>query len=211
MPAWFLQRRKIASAHDLWSRDLEAWLKSHASPFWGWGGSTEPDLPDRFRRTEKDAKSQAGTPPQSVFHILGPGTVGTGSLRGMPILLRLHNAGFSIWPFDPPSWPRVIEIWPRVLTGPVTKSVPAERAKYLRDHYPALTDEHFAQAAGSDDAFDAAVSALTMAAHVGKLATLPVVRDPQLLLEGIIWHPRGRPPHSGARLAMAPDSSLRSE
>jgi hypothetical protein len=41
----------------------------------------------------------------------------------------------------------------------------------------------------SEDAFDAAVSALVMLLHVDDLTRLPEERDPRLLLEGRIWFP----------------------
>ncbi|MEX0750548.1 MAG: hypothetical protein WD359_07030, partial [Dehalococcoidia bacterium] len=61
----------------------------------------------------------------------GAGAVGTGSLRGMPMLHRLHAAGMHIWPYDDPGYPLVIEIYPRLLTGPVRKSSPQARARYI--------------------------------------------------------------------------------
>jgi hypothetical protein len=110
----------------------------------------------------------------------------------MSLLHRLHGADFSIWPFDPPHWPRVVEIYPRLLTGAVNKSSAASRAEYLASHYPWLTGELSLRASSSEDAFDAAVSALTMASHLDELTALPRATDPQLVLEGGIWHPAGR-------------------
>ena len=193
LPRWFLTEHGLASVHELWSlveRDGETWLSQCDPPFWGKRGKKKPPIPHErlFRRTELDVPAPAGIRPKPVFQIFGPGAVGTGSLRGMPILRRLHSAGFSIWPFDPPGWPRVVEIWPRVLTGPVTKSSRPERAGYLQRHHPTLSQEHFALAVDSDDAFDAAVSALELAEHIDELSALPVLRDPQYLLEGVIWH-----------------------
>ena len=45
------------------------------------------------------------------------------------------------------------------------------------------------RAASSEDAFDAAVSALVMARHIDELAAPPRATDPQVKLEGLIWHP----------------------
>ena len=36
--------------------------------------------------------------PKSTFQIGGAGAVGTGSLRGMPHLLTLREAGCAVWP-----------------------------------------------------------------------------------------------------------------
>jgi hypothetical protein len=57
---------------------------------------------------------------KSIFQIGGAGAVGTGSVRGMPHLLTLAKNGFGIWPFSE-GWPRVVEIYPRALTGPLNK------------------------------------------------------------------------------------------
>jgi hypothetical protein len=46
------------------------------------------------------------------------------------------------------------------------------------------------RAAGSEDAFDAAVSALVMAAHIEEIEALQQTADPIELLEGRIWVPR---------------------
>ena len=114
LPAWFMRERGWMSAHELWAaadRDANRWLAAAKSPFWGKPGTKKPALPQHFRQTELDVPGTAGISPKSVFQIGGAGAVGTGSLRGMRLLHRLHRAGFSIWPFDPPGWPRVLEIY----------------------------------------------------------------------------------------------------
>jgi hypothetical protein len=89
----------------------------------------------------------------------------------------------------------VVEIWPRVLTGAVVKSDPAKRAEYLARYYAVLPHDLARDAASTEDAFDAAVSALKMGEHVEQLMRLPEMpRDPYGL-EGAIWAPR-----AGARL-----------
>jgi hypothetical protein len=45
------------------------------------------------------------------------------------------------------------------------------------------------RAAGSEDAFDAAVSALVMGAHAAELETMPVLSDDVSRIEGKIWRP----------------------
>ena len=80
-----------------------------------------------LRRTDRDA----GTA-KSVFQVGGAGAVGTGSIRGMPSLLALARHGFSVWPFQEPAWPRVVEIYPRALVrGRVQQLAGAERHAYL--------------------------------------------------------------------------------
>jgi hypothetical protein len=45
------------------------------------------------------------------------------------------------------------------------------------------------RAAGSEDAFDAAVSAIIMSRHRDELSALPRVTDATVRLEGWIWEP----------------------
>jgi hypothetical protein len=135
---------------------------------------------------------QAGIAPKSVFQIGGAGAVGAGSIRGMPLLCQLHLAGAMVWPFTDRGHPRVVEIYPRLLTGPVRKSDPVARRALLKTRYPRLASEYVDLAAMSDDAFDAAVSALVMVEHVEDLASLPVECDQKVRLEGRIWHPGWR-------------------
>ena len=108
----------------------------------------------------------------------------------MRTLHRLRAADFSIWPFDPPGWPLVVEIYPRLLTGPVVKSSATHREAYIAKYYPELDEQTRVRAAMSEDAFDAAVSALVMAQHTDELTNLPAANDHQAELEGLIWHPR---------------------
>jgi hypothetical protein len=195
LPAWYLDELGVTTGRELWDLACdraEAWLSACAPPFWGRGGRRRPHLPSHFRCTEMVVPPVGKIRPKSIFQVGGSGSVGTGSLRGMRLLLRLHRAGFSIWPFDPPRWPRVVEIYPRLLTGPVRKSNEADRIRYLDDHYPRLHADHRAYAASSDDAFDAAVSALVMAQYADDLSSLPALTDPQLVREGVIWHPAWR-------------------
>ena len=200
LPAWFLERRGLASAAELWAladREAESWLAGCEWPLWGRPGTRRPgDVPDHFRRTERDVPRIAGIQPKSVFQIGGAGAVGSGSLRGMRTLHRLRSAGFSIWPFDPPGWPRVIEIYPRLLTGPVVKSNVTGRADYLAAHYPDLDEHTRMRATASEDAFDAAVSALVMAKHADQLLSLPPAPDRVAVLEGLIWHPSTTQPRA---------------
>ena len=195
LPAWFLDERGLAGAPDLWAlaaREGEAWLGACEPPFWGRPNKGRPALIEHFRWTDRAVPKTGGIAPKSVFQIGGAGAVGTGSLRGMPTLRRLRDAGFSVWPFDPPGGPRVVEIYPRLLTGRVVKSDPAGRAAHLAAHQPDLPRHLRQQASDDDSAFDAALSALVMAEHPGDLAALPPLASPRLRREGVIWHPRWR-------------------
>jgi hypothetical protein len=82
----------------------------------------------------------------------------------------------------------VVEVFPRVLTGPVTKSSRDAREAYLERL--SVTAEQRGLIAGSEDAFDAAVSALVMAEHIDELLELET--EPDYALEGKIWAPRDR-------------------
>jgi hypothetical protein len=134
----------------------------------------------------------AGVAPKSVFQVGGAGSVGTGSLRGMPVLDRLFRAGACVWPFQAGGWPLVVEIYPRLLTGAVVKSNAAAREAFLQRTCPLLDAQHAQAATASEDAFDAAVSALVMAGTRSDLMALPPEPDARVRVEGRIWHPAWR-------------------
>ena len=196
-PAWFLERLGLKSVHELWAAaelEGETWLQNCSPPFWGRPGKRRPDLGGRdfYRATELAAEPIGGARPKSVFQVGGAGAVGTGSIRGMPILAALTKADFSIWPFDVPGWPRVVEIYPRALTGAVHKSSQTGRDEYLRSRDLISSAGMRTRAASSEDAFDAAVSALVMWDHRHELSQLDNQASDVTLLEGSIWYPAMR-------------------
>jgi hypothetical protein len=210
MPAWFLRSRGVDSAHALWrlvETEGESWLDMCEPPFWGRAGKRRPQAPDthHFRRTEREVRALR-LPAKSIFQIAGAGAVGTGSVRGMPYLRRLHDEGFSIWPFDPPGLPRVVEIYPRAFTAAVRKSREPDRRSHL-DRLEGIPSGLRALAAASPDAFDAALSAIEMGRHLHQLEALDGASDPKYGLEGRIWLParaseadaRSPPSGGGAR------------
>ena len=221
-PAWFVRdEHSCKSAPAFWQHladhdHAERWLtRSHEDPrFWGKPHKRPAEfsgehLHRMMRATDIDCKLIAHIPeaerqarvkgitPKSVFQIGGSGSVGTASLRGFPVLLRLREAGFRIWPFDRPltSKPLVVEMYTRLNTGAVHKSNPASRAAYLlrkrREDpaYAALSRTVMQRARGSEDAFDALVSTMVMAARRDSFATLPKPRDPLHGIEGWTWAP----------------------
>ena len=195
-PIWFMQERGYAAPRDLWAaarHEGEGWLAACAPPFWGRPGKPRPDVPEHFRRAELMA-TVGGIRAKSVFQIGGAGSVGTGSLRGMPFLADLSGAGFGIWPFDPPTKSTVVEIYPRLLTGPVNKASRQQRERYLAQSRWSITPSFAASIVGSDDAFDAAISALVMNEHGTDLRSLGPTTDPVMLLEGDVWRPPTIPP-----------------
>ena len=108
---------------------------------------------------------------------------------------KLHEAGFVIWPFDYATMDRsaVVEIYPRAWTGAVKVSRFEERRDFLAGAgYRRLSESMRNKATTTEDAFDAAVSALGMDADRGELSALPRINDPQLRMEGIIWQPNWR-------------------
>jgi hypothetical protein len=193
-PLWFCRELGASDGPGVWravAEHGEEWLATCPRPFWGRPGKKRPALPAHFRETEAHAAEELRTQPKSVFQIGGGGAVGTGSIRGMPHLETLHSAGFSIWPFQSPTLPMVLEIYPRTLTGPVVKSDPASRATYLDGRFPEMTAAHHLAAATSEDAFDAAVSAVLMARHLDEILALAWPDDGVIRLEGAIWSPVG--------------------
>lgn len=198
VPAWFIRGKRLRSAYDLWElveRHGEDWLRECPPPFWGRKGKPRGEVQSRkpqFRRTEGERVPVKGVSPKSVFQVGGAGSVGTGSLRGMPCLSKLREAGYSIWPFDPPRLPMIVEIYPRYLTGPVVKRDAVARRLYLA-HYEAEIGGFAREAASSEDAFDAAVSALVMERHADEFSRLEGPSDRTSRLEGRIWAPLHTP------------------
>ena len=213
-PRWFAAERGAESIEDVWklvAEQGEQWLRDCQPPFWGRAGSKKQTGLELFRNTEKrasDPKKRAS--PKSVFQIDGPGAVGKGSIRGMRHLTTLRAAGFSIWPFHEVKSRLVVEIYPRLLTGPVNKSDPSARKAWLAGGFPEIDDTLAGEAASSDDAFDAAISAVVMARHMDEFSGLTASRDPTELLEGRMWWPcevreaPARPPVRAASPADCP-------
>ena len=189
-PAWYASREGWTSGRAIWDamRDrADLLLKTCEPPFWGRPGTKAQQLGDPYRHSEM----ALGATPKSVFQIGGAGAVGTGSLRGMKHLAELSDAGFAVWPFDDPGWPLAVEIYPRLFTPGVVKGRHRTRRDYLARRFADQPEALRERAAGSEDAFDAAVSALAMAEHLGELARLPRLdaKDPARI-EGAIWAPR---------------------
>jgi hypothetical protein len=198
LPEWFAaQILQAADFTDVWdavATDGESWLTGGAPwPFWGRGDrlrSTQLSPEMAFRRTELEAGVLTHTRPKSVFQLVGSGQVGTGTLRGIPILRELRRAGFSVWPFDTyrAQSPMIVEIYPRLFTGAVVKSSLAARTSLLatlgqRDR------SLLGAAAATEHAFDAACSALVMSANAPQLTELRA-EGPPYDVEGRIWGPR---------------------
>ncbi len=212
------------------SRDERFWGKPHKRPaqFCGEGYRRMMRATDWENKVAQAleggdparAAKMKGITPKSPFQIGGSGSVGTGSLRAMPFLLHLREAGFKTWPFedaaltgaksrspagmterkakaglDSKAKPLVVEMYTRLMTGPVAKSNAAARKAYLlsrRKHdalYAAIPQAVMKKAEGSEDAFDALVSTMEMVRCRRQFAGLKATKDETLWLEGITWRP----------------------
>jgi hypothetical protein len=197
-PAWYVREQGCPSAEAFWQHlangQGEQWLSQCEGPFWGRPGKRCPSghrepAWQGFRQTDRDV-SAGHIRPKSPFQLGGAGAVGTGSLRGIPILHRLHQAGFSIWPFTQPGFPLALEIYPRLFTGPGNKNDPHFRTQHLTDPaYNDLPKEVLTKARDSEDAFDALCSIIGMKNHAQDFGALQPATDPDPRLEGIIWQP----------------------
>lgn len=189
-PSWWCEAKGWTRASEVWAAMAaqgEGLLAECSSPLWGRPGKTNPHSVDQsYRRTDRD---DPATTAKSVFQVGGAGAVGSGSIRGMPHLLTLTQHGFSIWPFDEQRWPLLVEIYPRALTGLVNKSRWSHRRAYLLERFPDQPSDLVERAAGSEDSFDAAVSALVMGGHARELEVLAPTTDPIYAVEGRIWRP----------------------
>lgn len=221
-PAWFVRETGSEDAPAFWDAVArehgERWLGPGAMDrrFWGRPHKRPEEfsgehLHRMLRATDVDCKISSlipeaeraarvkGITPKSVFQIGGGGSVGTASLRGMPVLKHLRDAGFAVWPFDPPGLDEgrtlVVEMYTRLNTGAVRKANAEARAEYLRtkraEHpaYAALSRRVLEKARASEDAFDALVSCMVMAARRDEFASLPEPKDPNYKIEGWTWAP----------------------
>jgi len=186
-PQWFLDHLGVSTASEAWAmvvRDGEGWLADPQSPFWR---QAKPEIPQEFRRTELESLDLTDLRPASIFKLVGADQVGPGSLRGMVQLARIKAAGFSIWPFDPPQFPMVVEIWPRGLYGNVVKTQDEARRSYLTEYWPKLSQETLDLVSKNDDSFDAAVSALFMGRNIEHLLRGGFHTGAYHRTEGRIW------------------------
>ncbi len=194
-PSWFVRSLGMGSVEELWCGMDRA--RARRPPFWGWAGSHRPAAdPERplLRRTD------AVLPPaKSPFQVAGPGSVGTGTLTAFAHLARLVAAGVAVWPFAVAgrsgsrvagrvAGPVVVEVYPRRFTVPaLVKSNPVARAAWWAAHGPAEPTAAAALVAASEDAFDAAVSALALWDRRHAARRLAPVDDPDLRLEGWVF------------------------
>ena len=230
-PAWFLEEHGCGTVFEFWERVAEGkgeeWLHRECEDarFWGVAGSRrngkrpEEFCGDGLRRMMRvtdyenkiAARTDGGDParaakvfgitPKSPFQIGGSGSVGTGSLRAMPWLMKLREEGFRVWPFESSlvagkkPRPLLVEMYTRLLTGAVKKSNPAARREYLLAKkkvdaaYAGISRAVMAKALASEDALDALVCCVEMVRWREEFAGLRATRDGALRLEGVTWRP----------------------
>jgi hypothetical protein len=229
-PGWFLEEHGCEDMFAFWSkvnaglaeqwlarecdeiaRDERFWGKRHKRPaqFCGTGYRRMFRFADYDNKIaqgmeggdpERAAKMR-GITPKSPFQIGGSGSVGTGSLRAMTMLARLHDAGFRVWPLEAATIdakrpkPLLVEMYTRLMTGAVAKSNAEARRKYLAAKkksdavYEPVGRAVMTKAKSSEDAFDALVSVMEMARYADEFARLKATRDPELRREGLTWRP----------------------
>ncbi|HVG27975.1 MAG TPA: hypothetical protein VM865_10250 [Acidobacteriaceae bacterium] len=229
-PGWFLEEHGCEDMFAFWRKAnaglAEQWLTreceqiAHDERFWGKPHKRPAQFCGTgyrrmFRFADYDNKiAQAleggdperaakmrGITPKSPFQIGGSGSVGTGSLRAMTMLERLHEAGFRVWPLEAAAIdakdpkPLLVEMYTRLMTGAVAKSNPEARNGYLAAKcktdpvYKPVGRAVLNKARGSEDAFDALVSVMEMARYADEFGKLKATRDPELRREGLTWRP----------------------
>jgi len=125
---------------------INATFPEGPGPFWSHPtGQSWPDLP--FRRagidyqalglTEYRAAETAVPRAKSPWMLFNPGSVGSQSLLGLPMIHRLgQNPEVAVWPFDTATEARIVvaEVYPSLLAGPVAilanaEGLPADQAQ----------------------------------------------------------------------------------
>lgn len=173
-PSWIGECLGCTEGPELWpivEAGADEWLAQCPPPFFGATGTKRLKV-ELLRRC--DARERA----KPVFQIAGAGHVGTGSLRGMPFLRLLREAGYAVWPFDGPSDRTIFEIYPT-------------RLREVQ-HSIALTSRVEAMYA-NDNTRDAVESACVMWEHRASFASLTAATDPTTRIEGDVWTPSSSP------------------
>jgi hypothetical protein len=195
-PSWFAREHNCGDGPASWrvAADRgEEWLANCPAPFFGARGTARPAGRELFRATERRVAAEARLYPKSIFQLAGPGAVGPGSLRGMPLLTRLRASGWAVWPFDAPGGRTVAEVYPALAVGRrdlASVAAPDGRARFVEAIRPGTADR-FPDLVRSRDAFDAVAAALLLAGAEGAPASHGGATD--RALEGEIWRPAPAP------------------
>jgi hypothetical protein len=125
---------------------INALFPEGPGPFWSHPtGQFWPGLPSRrvvidfglLGLAERRAAEQAVPSAKSPWMLFNPGSVGSQSLLGLPMLHRLaQRPDVAVWPFDPQATSPVLlaEIYPSLIAGPVAilanaEGLPADQAQ----------------------------------------------------------------------------------
>lgn len=124
---------------------INATFPEGPGPFWSHPtGQHWPGLPHRrtgidyaaLGLAEKRVAETAIPQAKSPWMLFNPGSVGSQSLLGLPMIHRLAGrAGVAVWPFATPDAPVVVaEVYPSLLAGPVAilanaQGLPADQAQ----------------------------------------------------------------------------------
>jgi hypothetical protein len=189
VPQWYADEQGWHTGRDVWrafTHDrVEALLSAPTFPFWGRGAQrTRPaalhdDGPTPpLRETERMLRGRSR--PFSVFQLVGAGSVGTASLRGMATLCALAEAGACIWPFDADQGGAgavVAEVWPRLAAPAVNKSDAEARVAHVAARSGTVRglDACLPMVRASDDAFDAVAAAVAL--WQSRAALTPLAAD----------------------------------
>ena len=149
---WHWLASKVSDAADnrnnrfAVAAQINALFPEGPGPFWSHpSGQSWPGLP--FRRVgidydllgvaERRAAELAVPSAKSPWMLFNPGSVGSQSLLGLPMIHRLaQHPDVAVWPFDPPSDAPVLlaEVYPSLIAGPVAivanaEGLPADQAQ----------------------------------------------------------------------------------
>jgi hypothetical protein len=111
-PSWVGEWHEARDGIDLWpvvAAHGDEWLAARVPPFHGYVAGDRPRGVELWRVAERRVRAK------STFQSNGAGTVGTGTVRGMPYLSQLRTAGFAVWPFDAAARRTAVEIYPSAL------------------------------------------------------------------------------------------------
>ena len=200
-PRWYLDARGLGEAEGAWEQAATlAPLASRDLPRPFWGAGIRPlreaglDAREAYRVTEQaaDAASAGARVEPSTRAATGPSASSrSAGCRSCAICWR---AGAAVWPFDAPAGtaPVVAEIFPRMIARGLAPPSAGRGAAFRARVVGALPEAALGRVAGardrtlaSQDAFDAAVSAIALSRDPAAGLTAPAGEP--VCREGWIW------------------------
>ena len=177
---------------ELWSlvgREGEGWLAECCRALLGAAGTSEA----RARRPTcggPSGRSRWGaSAPRACSRSAAPARSGPARFAACPTCAGCATRGSRSGPSmsPPPGW--CSRSTPACSPGRSTRAAGHRRADYLAAAPWSVAPPFAASIIDSEDAFDAAISALVMHDHGADLAALRRATDPVGLLEGDVWRP----------------------